>query len=199
MIQEVLSSEDIHVQNLKYLLDYYLIPIRNGGILSQRDIQSLFCNIEVIYNWHYKFLTALRVCFCCFFVVFFVVVFLFFLVLVLVWFGFKFYLIHSPLPFLSTSTSTQIHTGTGDTLGDIFIDMMPVLRQLYIQYNENYEHAIQTYEVSKKNKLFGQLLEKAQGEANKDLLSYLYLPIQRMISYYSILKVLFIFILYLYR
>lgn len=64
------------------------------------------------------------------------------------------------------------------------------MRQLYTQYNENYDHAMVTYEKAKKNRSFAQFLEKTQKETNeqKDLLTYLYLPVQRMLAYDSLLK-----------
>lgn len=64
------------------------------------------------------------------------------------------------------------------------------MRQLYTQYNENYEHAMETYENAKKIKAFSAMLEKKHKEINdtKDLLTYLYLPVQRMIAYDSLLK-----------
>jgi hypothetical protein len=48
-----------------------------------------------------------------------------------------------------------------------------------------------TYEKAKRNKQFAAFLERKQKEINenKDLLTYLYLPIQRMIAYDSLLKV----------
>ena len=64
------------------------------------------------------------------------------------------------------------------------------MRQLYTQYNENYESALAAYEKAKKNKNFSQFLEKTQKDTNvqKDLLTYLYLPVQRMLAYNSLLK-----------
>lgn len=64
------------------------------------------------------------------------------------------------------------------------------MRQLYTQYNENYDHAMVTYEKAKKNRAFAQFLEKTQKETHeqKDLLTYLYLPVQRMLAYDSLLK-----------
>lgn len=63
------------------------------------------------------------------------------------------------------------------------------MRQLYTQYNENYDHAMVTYEKAKKNRAFAQFLEKTQKETHeqKDLLAYLYLPVQRMLAYDSLL------------
>tara|TARA_R110002050_G_scaffold66764_3_gene144674 strand:+ start:1860 stop:2480 length:621 start_codon:yes stop_codon:yes gene_type:complete len=106
-------------------------------------MQALFCNIELILNWHSSFFSAVTV-----------------------------------------------HLRSGDTFGDVFIEMIPLLRQLYIQYNENYDYALQTCEACKKSKLFSQWLEKTQVDKPHmpDLLSYLYLPIQRMITYTSLLK-----------
>lgn len=64
------------------------------------------------------------------------------------------------------------------------------MRQLYTQYNENYENAMNTYDKAKKIKAFAQFLEKTQKETNeqKDLLTYLYLPVQRILAYDSLLK-----------
>lgn len=64
------------------------------------------------------------------------------------------------------------------------------MRQLYTQYNENYENAMDTYDKAKKIKTFAQFLEKTQKETNeqKDLLTYLYLPVQRILAYDSLLK-----------
>ena len=69
------------------------------------------------------------------------------------------------------------------------------MRQLYTQYNETYDHAMTTYEKSKKLKQFAAFLERRQKETNdtKDILTYLYLPVQRMLAYDSLLKVLFLF------
>lgn len=89
--------------------------------------------------------------------------------------------------FLSQLTA---HLQLGETFGSLFLDMVPVLRQLYTQYNENYDHAMESYEKAKKLKAFSAFLEKKQAELNdsKALLTYLYLPIQRMIAYDSLLK-----------
>jgi len=78
----------------------------------------------------------------------------------------------------------------GETLGSVFLQMIPFMRQLYTQYNENYENAIDAYDKAKKNKAFAQFLEKTQKETNeqKDLLTYLYLPVQRILAYDSLLK-----------
>eukprot|EP01102_Stenamoeba_stenopodia_P001926 TRINITY_DN1173_c0_g1_i2.p1 TRINITY_DN1173_c0_g1~~TRINITY_DN1173_c0_g1_i2.p1 ORF type:complete len:326 (-),score=58.99 TRINITY_DN1173_c0_g1_i2:587-1564(-) len=84
------------------------------------------------------------------------------------------------------------HLACGDTFGDFFMDMTPLLRQLYTQYNENYDHAMEALENAKKIKGFASFLEKKQKEISenkiKDLLTYLYLPIQRMITYDSLVK-----------
>ena len=65
------------------------------------------------------------------------------------------------------------------------------MRQLYTQYSENYDNAMVTYEKAKKNRAFAQFLEKTQKDTNeqKDLLTYLFLPVQRMLAYDSLLKV----------
>lgn len=86
--------------------------------------------------------------------------------------------------------SLQAHLDCGDTFGDVFLEMIPVMRQLYTQYSENYQHAMETYELAKKNKAFSTMIERRHKEINdtKDILTYLYLPVQRMIAYDSLLK-----------
>jgi len=80
----------------------------------------------------------------------------------------------------------------GDTFAETLVEMLPVLRQFYTQYNENYDHAMETLENAKKLKAFAAFLEKKQKDIAenkvKDLLSYLHLPIQRMIAYDSLIK-----------
>eukprot|EP00005_Dracoamoeba_jomungandri_P007734 CAMPEP_0174277402 /NCGR_PEP_ID=MMETSP0439-20130205/60912_1 /TAXON_ID=0 /ORGANISM="Stereomyxa ramosa, Strain Chinc5" /LENGTH=555 /DNA_ID=CAMNT_0015369717 /DNA_START=1824 /DNA_END=3491 /DNA_ORIENTATION=- len=95
----------------------------------------------------------------------------------------------------------------GEDFGQLFIDMIPLLRQLYAQYNENYPLAMEAYEKLKKKRDFLQFIDSLQqkqgvvsagvlGEnakvtnpsATKNFLSFLYLPIQRMIAYDSLLK-----------
>jgi RhoGEF domain len=86
--------------------------------------------------------------------------------------------------------SLRAHISYDETFGDLFLDMLPLLRQAYSQYSENYEHAMATYERCKSRKQFAQWLESRQSALGdqRDLLSYLYLPIQRMIAYTSLLK-----------
>lgn len=81
------------------------------------------------------------------------------------------------------------HQEYGNTFGDLFMEMMPLLRQLYSQYSENYERAMETYERLKSNTKFSSWLDQRKLELNdtKDLRSYLFLPIQRVIAYTSLL------------
>lgn len=143
--QELLSSERTHVQTLNALFENYVQPLRDGSILPQNVFQEIFCNLELIRNWHAAFCEGLSHNLTC-----------------------------------------------GDTFGDFFMDMTPLLRQLYTQYNENYDHAMDALEAAKKIKPFAAFLEKKQKDISenkiKDLLTYLYLPIQRMITYDSLVK-----------
>jgi len=74
--------------------------------------------------------------------------------------------------------------------------MIPLLRQLYAQYSENYAQAMETYERAKRNKEFVSFVEKVEKEQGEEkpanqpkiFLNFLYLPIQRMIAYDSLLK-----------
>lgn len=66
---------------------------------------------------------------------------------------------------------------------------LPLLRQLYTQYSENYEQALATYErLKNSNRKFQTFLERKVEEGGRDLLSFLYLPIQRMQAYEALLK-----------
>lgn len=63
------------------------------------------------------------------------------------------------------------------------------MRQLYAQYNENYEEAQQTYKELLKNKDFEQFIQNKSIKNQKaNLLNALYLPIGRMIVYDSLLR-----------
>eukprot|EP01125_Pyxidicula_operculata_P019343 TRINITY_DN7016_c0_g1_i1.p1 TRINITY_DN7016_c0_g1~~TRINITY_DN7016_c0_g1_i1.p1 ORF type:complete len:470 (-),score=87.12 TRINITY_DN7016_c0_g1_i1:43-1452(-) len=75
-----------------------------------------------------------------------------------------------------------------DCFGDLVINMSVILRQLFTQYNENYSLAQKTYTECLKNKEFEQLVQKNQAKSKSNLLTSLYLPIQRMIMYDSLLK-----------
>lgn len=66
---------------------------------------------------------------------------------------------------------------------------MVIMRQLYAQYNENYEEAQQTYKELLKNKEFEQFIQNKSIKNQKaNLLNALYLPIGRMIVYDSLLR-----------
>ncbi len=66
--------------------------------------------------------------------------------------------------------------------------MVPMLRQLYTQYCENYERALGTYERCKSNKGLMAFLAARQERTGRDFLSCLYLPIGRMIAYDTLLN-----------
>jgi len=147
------------VQNLNAFVQDYVIPLRDKKILSTDDLQSILCNLELIRSWNVEFLHQLE---------------------------------------------SAIDDERG--FGDLFLEMLPMLRQLYAQYNENYAHAMHLYEKFKKNKDFAAFIEsgsksrqmsksEAGGEEpnvaaspSKTFISFLYLPIQRILAYYSLLK-----------
>jgi len=74
--------------------------------------------------------------------------------------------------------------GNSKRFGDILIEMFPILKQIYTQYSENYEAAQICFRECFKIKEFEEFVIKR----NKNLLSMLYIPIQRMVMYYSLLK-----------
>ncbi len=72
--------------------------------------------------------------------------------------------------------------------GQALLHMVPMLRQLYTQYCENYERALATYERCKSNKALMTFLAARQEKTGRDFLSCLYLPIGRMIAYDTLLN-----------
>ena len=70
----------------------------------------------------------------------------------------------------------------------VLLHMVPMLRQLYTQYCENYERALTTYERCKGNKALMAFLRSRQEKTGRDFLSCLYLPIGRMIAYDTLLN-----------
>uniref|UniRef100_A0A6B2L0U6 DH domain-containing protein n=1 Tax=Arcella intermedia TaxID=1963864 RepID=A0A6B2L0U6_9EUKA len=143
LIQELVRSEETHVEALKTVIVNYLSPLKEKKILSLPVIKKLFGNIELILTWNMDFLFRLK----------------------------------ERLEF-------------SDCFGDLVIKMSVILRQLFTQYNENYQSAQLTYtECLRNNKEFEQFIQKNnQASPNSNLLTSLYLPIQRMIMYDSFLK-----------
>jgi hypothetical protein len=70
----------------------------------------------------------------------------------------------------------------------VLLHMVPMLRQLYTQYCENYERALTTYERCKTSKVFMSFLSAGQEKCGRDFLSCMYLPIGRMIAYDTLLN-----------
>jgi hypothetical protein len=54
VIKEIIATEATYVHQLKVLLDIYLYPLRFNGILSERQQNCLFSNIEDIYAFHQR-------------------------------------------------------------------------------------------------------------------------------------------------
>jgi len=143
LIQELVRSEETHVEALKTVIVNYLSPLKERKILSIPVIKKLFGNIELILTWNMDFLISLKA-----------------------------------------------RLDVSDCFGDLVVKMSVILRQLFTQYNENYQQAQLTYtECLKYNKDFEQFIQKNnQASPNSNLLTSLYLPIQRMIMYDSLLK-----------
>jgi len=143
LIQELVRSEETHVEALKTVIVNYLSPLKEKKILSIHVIKKLFGNIELILTWNMDFLIRLK---------------------------------------------TRLEVS--DCFGDLVVKMSVILRQLFTQYNENYQQAQLTYtECLKYNKDFEQFIQKNnQASPNSNLLTSLYLPIQRVIMYDSFLK-----------
>lgn len=59
-IKEILSTEETYVGNLGTLLNNYIRPLREQGILSLGEIEGIFCNIADIYEVNCLFLSEVR-------------------------------------------------------------------------------------------------------------------------------------------
>eukprot|EP01101_Sappina_pedata_P007785 TRINITY_DN417_c0_g3_i1.p1 TRINITY_DN417_c0_g3~~TRINITY_DN417_c0_g3_i1.p1 ORF type:complete len:281 (+),score=55.81 TRINITY_DN417_c0_g3_i1:25-843(+) len=85
--------------------------------------------------------------------------------------------------------SLDVHLSCGDSFADLFVEMSPLLRQLYTQYYENYFHALEAYRKSMLKKNFRTFIERKQKDIaenkTKNLLPLLFLPIQRTTAYRS--------------
>lgn len=60
LVEELLTSERAHVQNLNAFLHDYVIPLRDKKILSSEELQSLLCNLDLIRRWNVEFLNQLE-------------------------------------------------------------------------------------------------------------------------------------------
>ena len=90
------------------------------------------------------------------------------------------------------SEDVSMDSNAGDhefLFGDIMVEMLVILRQIYSQYNENYEEAQVTYRDCMKAKEFESFVRTtSNGNAKNNLLTLLYLPVGRMIVYDTLLK-----------
>lgn len=77
-----------------------------------------------------------------------------------------------------------------DAIGEIMVKMFVILRQLFTAYNENYKLAQKTYQDCLKNQEFESFVRSTSNlkDSKTNLLTSLYLPIQRIIMYDSLLK-----------
>eukprot|EP01091_Cochliopodium_minus_P011810 TRINITY_DN3443_c1_g1_i1.p1 TRINITY_DN3443_c1_g1~~TRINITY_DN3443_c1_g1_i1.p1 ORF type:complete len:585 (-),score=153.56 TRINITY_DN3443_c1_g1_i1:46-1800(-) len=98
-------------------------------------------------------------------------------------------LIHSWNVQFYNSLRNRLKKNLEKPFGELFMHMIPVLRQLYAQYNENYQSALNLYkDTLLNNKQFASFVERKRQETGKDFLFYLYMPIQRVIAYDSLVK-----------
>eukprot|EP01127_Copromyxa_protea_P000464 TRINITY_DN1037_c0_g3_i1.p1 TRINITY_DN1037_c0_g3~~TRINITY_DN1037_c0_g3_i1.p1 ORF type:complete len:470 (+),score=91.03 TRINITY_DN1037_c0_g3_i1:62-1471(+) len=145
LMQELLTSEETHVEALKGVMVDYKRPLESMKIFSQQQLKNLFGNIDLILTWNMDFLASLR---------------------------------------------TTLSNGQSGCFGDIVKKMCLILRQLFTAYNENYQLAQETYTECLKNPEFELFVKNRsnQKDSKTNLLTSLYLPIQRMIMYQSLLK-----------
>jgi len=90
----------------------------------------------------------------------------------------------------SAALKGRLSGGATKKFGDILIEMFPILKQIYIQYSENYEAALVCFSECIKVKEFEEFIRQECKPSNLDLLSMLNIPIRRMIMYHSLLKIM---------
>ncbi|ORX47255.1 hypothetical protein BCR36DRAFT_371740 [Piromyces finnis] len=54
IISEILSTERTYVKELSILINIYIEPLKKNRLLEQEEFNSIFANIEDIYNFHSK-------------------------------------------------------------------------------------------------------------------------------------------------
>jgi hypothetical protein len=52
VIDEIISSEKIYLENLELVIQVYLVPLRDAGIVETNEIQLQFGPWEMIYGIH---------------------------------------------------------------------------------------------------------------------------------------------------
>jgi len=165
LIAEFVRTESIHVEALKSVIVDYLAPLRESKILNAQQQKNLFSNIELILMWNMDFLQMLKD---------------------------RLLLGRSGSGSAASLGDRSGARSIGEEVcfGDIFVKSSVILRQLFTQYNQSYALAQHTYQELLKNKDFEQFiqLKSAQKDSRTNLLTSLYLPIQRMIMYDSLLK-----------
>jgi hypothetical protein len=129
-MQELLTSEETHVEALKGVLVDYKRPLESMKILSLQQLKNLFGNIDLILSWNMDFLASIRATLSngqsgCFGDIVRKMVLEF---------------SHSSLHYLISSQSL-------------------ILRQLFTAYNENYQLAQETYTECLKNPEFEQFVK----------------------------------------
>lgn len=59
-MQELLTSEETHVESLKGVIVDYKRPLESTKILPVQQLKNLFGNIDLILTWNMDFLASLR-------------------------------------------------------------------------------------------------------------------------------------------
>lgn len=163
LVKELLDTEKVHVDGLTTFVEQFMKPMRQQNMIAPNHLQQMVINIELVHSWHTQFYNNLK------------------------------NRIKKDLdkPFGDlfnhmASISFSVQLANFDSL---FFQKIPVLRQLYAQFNENYQKALELYRNTlETNRTFGSFVEKKRQETGKDFLHYLYMPIQRVIAYDSLLK-----------
>lgn len=60
IIQEVLNTEYLYVEDLKILVKHFLTPVRERQLLPSPEIPQIFLNVELILAFHADLLAKVR-------------------------------------------------------------------------------------------------------------------------------------------
>lgn len=59
-LEEIYTSEISYLQQLEKLIKYFMVPMKSLNFLSQTDFNTIFGNIETIYNVNGELLKELK-------------------------------------------------------------------------------------------------------------------------------------------
>lgn len=170
IIQEILNTEYLYVEDLKTLVKSYLTPIRDGELLPSHEIPQIFLNVEIILGIHSDLLQKLM----------------------------KRLGVEKISPARSTGRATgEVVLETSSKgrsisyhVGDIFKEMSKNF-VVYKHYCSNYKKSMDAIQRAKQIPAFADFLRTQSQKAevnNLSLRDYMIKPIQRICKYPLLFK-----------